>query len=226
LVDGPASSLFGFTVIFAAIVMYDSFGVRRSAGEQAAAINMLIDSLDRNRVRLSNPDLHLREILGHQPREVSVGAVVGVALAALFNYDKLGKFGEFIQTVPSRTELIVYAGIFTLLVIGGVVVRIVLGSMYKKSRVVKQLAKKVLVAAETVGLLGWATVILSYERASYMAWRLWPLLVLAVGVIWAVWLATDSYKVVPATLANEADEARKNRWLNLGQSRGRRKSKR
>lgn len=33
LVDGVGSHLFGFTAIFAAIVMYDSFGVRRSAGE-------------------------------------------------------------------------------------------------------------------------------------------------------------------------------------------------
>ncbi len=41
LVDGTSSHLFGFTLIFAAVVMYDSFGVRRSSGEQAAAINTM-----------------------------------------------------------------------------------------------------------------------------------------------------------------------------------------
>src|SRR4051812_44369194 len=68
LVDGANSHMFGFAAIFAAIVMYDSFGVRRSSGEQAAAINMLTETMDRNRVKLAQPGLHLREILGHQPR--------------------------------------------------------------------------------------------------------------------------------------------------------------
>src|SRR6185369_6168330 len=105
LVDGYSSFQFGFAVIFAAIVMYDSFGVRRSSGEQAAAINMLIESLDRNRVKLARPDLHLREILGHQPREVTAGAILGVALAGLFNYDRLGSLGSFLQGLPGKTEI-------------------------------------------------------------------------------------------------------------------------
>jgi acid phosphatase family membrane protein YuiD len=135
LVDGYPSFQFGFAVIFAAIVMYDSFGVRRSAGEQAAAINMLIDSLDRNRVRLQEPDLHLREILGHQPREVTVGAALGIVLAGLFNYDKLGAFGSFMQAVPERRELLVYAALFAFIIVAGVITRIVLGLRYKKSRI-------------------------------------------------------------------------------------------
>jgi uncharacterized protein len=225
LVSGPASSLFGFAVIFAAIVMYDSFGVRRSAGEQAAAINMLIDSLDRNRVRLENPDLHLREILGHQPREVTVGAILGVVLAGLFNYDKLGAFGQFVETVPGRMEIYVYAAVFALIVIAGVIARLVLGARYKKSKVVKQLAKRILVACETIGLIGVFNVVLVYEKAGYLAWRLWPVLIFAIGLVWAVWLVTASYRTVPAARASEADMARKQRWLNWGPSRSRRKAK-
>lgn len=224
LVDGVNSHLFGFTAIFAAIVMYDSFGVRRSAGEQAAAINMIIGSLDRQRVKLEQPDLHIREILGHQPREVTAGAILGVALAALFNYDKLGRFGAFLQAVPKRTELYVYLGVFVALLVGGVVIRLVLRAKYPKSKTIKQFAKRILTATQTIGWLGLLSVVLVYENASYFAWRLWPLLVLAVGVLWTWWLVTVSYKVVPTSLAQEANEARKLKWMNWGSKRKRKRA--
>lgn len=213
LVEGASSPIFGISVIFAAIVMYDSFGVRRSAGEQAAAINMLIDSLDRSRVRISEPDLHLREILGHQPREVTVGAVVGIGLAGLFNYDKLGKLGAFLQTIPGRKELFVYAVVFAVMIVGGWVAKFVLKWRYKHSKVVKKLRRSTLLATQTVGWLGALSLVFIYERASYLAWRLWPLVILIVGLLWAIWLATASYKTVPEALAIEDDKARKQKWL-------------
>ncbi|HEY2003607.1 MAG TPA: divergent PAP2 family protein [Candidatus Saccharimonadia bacterium] len=216
LVDGVNSHLFGFTAIFAAIVMYDSFGVRRSAGEQAAAINMIIGSLDHQRVKLEQPDLHIREILGHQPREVTAGAILGVALATLFNYDKLGAFGAFLEAVPKRPEMYVYLGVFVVLLLGGVITRLVLRAKYPKSKIMKQLSKRILTATQTMGWLGLLSVVLVYENASYFAWRLWPLLVLAVSVLWGLWLGTASYKTVPATLVAEANEARKLKWLNWG----------
>jgi hypothetical protein len=214
LVDGVNSQFFGFAVIFAAIVMYDSFGVRRSAGEQAAAINMLIDSLDRSRVRITDPDLHLREILGHQPREVTVGALVGIVLAGLFNYDKLGKLGAFVQAVPSHKELYIYAVIFGLIIIGGWIAKIVLKWRYKNSKVVKKLSKRLLIATQTIGWVGALSLVFVYERASYLAWRLWPLLILAIGLFWAIWLTTASYRTVPLALASEEDKARKQKWLS------------
>lgn len=213
LVDGASSQFFGLTVIFAAIVMYDSFGVRRSTGEQAGAINMLIESLDRSRVRITDPDLHLREILGHQPREVTVGALVGIALAGLFNYDKLGKLGAFVQTVPGRKELYIYAAIFAVIIVGGWIAKIVLKWRYKNSKVVKKFSKRLLIATQTIGWVGALSVVFIYERASYLAWRLWPLLILAVGLFWAIWLATASYKTVPSELAMEGEKARKQKWL-------------
>jgi acid phosphatase family membrane protein YuiD len=219
LVDGANSHLFGFAVIFAAIVMYDSFGVRRSSGEQAVAINMLIDSLDRNRVKLEQPGMRLREILGHQPREVTAGAALGIVLAGLFNYDKLGAFGGFLQAVPKHPEQVGYLVAFGVILIGGIVARVALKAKYPKSKVMRQLGGRVLVATQTIGWIGLFSVVLVYERASYLAWRLWPELVLAVGLIWAVWLATASYKTVPETLAKEANIARKLKWLNWGKKK-------
>jgi acid phosphatase family membrane protein YuiD len=216
LVDGVDSHLFGFTVIFAAVVMYDSFGVRRSAGEQAAAINMLIGSLGRNKVKIDNPHLHLREILGHQPREVTAGAILGVLLAMLFNYDRLGALGTFIEAVPKRPEMLAYLAIFLVLIIGGALARFILRARYRKSRTMRDLAGKIFVATQTIGWLGLFTVAMVYERASYFAWRLWPLVVLLAGVLWAIWLATANYRTVPANLEAEVEQARKEKWLGAG----------
>jgi acid phosphatase family membrane protein YuiD len=216
LVDGPDSHLFGFTLIFAAVVMYDSFGVRRSAGEQAAAINMLIGSLGRVKVKLDTPGLHLREILGHQPREVTAGAILGILLAMLFNYDKLGALGTYLQGVPKRPELLTYLGIFLVILLGGILARFILRARYPRSKVIKKLSQQILVASQTVGWLGLFTTALVYERASYFAWRLWPQLILLLGVLWAVWLVTASYKWLPAALSAEETHARKEKWLKWG----------
>jgi hypothetical protein len=208
--------LFGFTAILAVIVMYDSFGVRRSSGEQAMAINMLIESMDRSRVKLTQPDLHLREILGHQPREVSVGAALGIVLACLFNYDRLGAFGEFLQAVPKQPEFLVYLGVFAAMLVGGLAARVVLQRVYRGSKVMKRLAKWIFTATWTCGWLGLASLVLVYERASYLAWRVWPIVVIVIAVSWGLWLATASYRVVPEGLAEEATQARKRKWISWG----------
>jgi acid phosphatase family membrane protein YuiD len=226
LVGGVQSQVFGFAVIFAAIVMYDSFGVRRSSGEQAAAINMLIESLDRNRIKLDQPNLHLREILGHQPREVTAGAFLGVGLALLFNYQRLGIFGAFLQTVPKRPELIVYAAVFVVILVAGLFVRFFFRERYPKSKTIKTITRRILTATQTVGWLGLISVALVYENANYFAWRLWPLFVILIGIVWAVSLIVTSYKTIPTALAAEANEQRKMKWLNFGRAKTRRKSKR
>lgn len=213
LVDGADSHLFGFTLIFALIVMYDSFGVRRSSGEQAVVLNLLLNNLVRNKFKLDAATPHLREILGHQPREVSVGAVYGIVLAMLFNYDRLGSFGAFFTAVPGLKEIIVYTAVFALLIIGGIVARWLMARRWRKSQVMKRFRKHVFQASQTIGWVGLLSVLFVYERASYLAWRLWPVTVLAAGAVWAVWILTGSAKEVPAGLAAEADIMRKKKWF-------------
>jgi acid phosphatase family membrane protein YuiD len=219
LVDGADSHIFGLTLILAAIVMYDSFGVRRSSGEQAAALNMLIDALNRSRVKLDQPSLRLREILGHQPREVAAGALLGVVLAAVFNNDKLSPLTVFLEAYPPRPEVYAYGIGFVVLLVVGLLARFGLVARYRKSKAVRSLASRILVLTQTIGWIGLISTVFVHERASYMGWRLWPLLIAVVGVIWAVWLATASYKVVPEEMAEEADRARKQKWLNWGKRR-------
>ncbi len=78
--QGVTSPLFAVTVILAVIVMHDAAGVRRAAGKQAGVLNKLSRSLSglfENRFQAEN----LRELLGHSPVEVLVGAGLGVAVA-------------------------------------------------------------------------------------------------------------------------------------------------
>ncbi len=78
---GFDSALFGVTLYFSLIVMYDAAGLRRAAGKQAAVINrMLKEFSEFHRV----PDTQLRELLGHSPTEVLVGALLGVLVAIVF----------------------------------------------------------------------------------------------------------------------------------------------
>ena len=79
---GFDSPLFAVSAVLAMIVMYDAAGVRRAAGKQAAKINLIVEEL------LNGHPLneeHLRELLGHTPLQVAVGAVVGLIGALLLN---------------------------------------------------------------------------------------------------------------------------------------------
>lgn len=73
LIDGVETSTFAIALLLAAIVMYDAVMVRRSTGEQGVAIQALI------RERKSKIGLP-RAAKGHQPLEVAVGAVIGLAV--------------------------------------------------------------------------------------------------------------------------------------------------
>lgn len=73
LKDGIDSALFGLVTLFAAIVMYDAFMVRRSTGEQGEAIQALIKE-QKSKVHLP------RAAKGHEPLEVAAGALVGLVV--------------------------------------------------------------------------------------------------------------------------------------------------
>ena len=88
---GANSGIFALSLIFAGIVMYDSMGVRRAAGEHAKVINkVIISPMNKNNIKLSNSNVDankeniaiktLKEFLGHTPLEVLGGAVLGVAI--------------------------------------------------------------------------------------------------------------------------------------------------
>jgi uncharacterized protein len=77
---GPTSPQFAIALIFSFVVMYDAAGLRRAAGRQAAILNRLVEDLVHMR---GVQEQKLRELLGHTPVEVLVGAVLGVAVGLI-----------------------------------------------------------------------------------------------------------------------------------------------
>ena len=74
---GASSAAFAIALIFSFVVMYDAAGVRRAAGRQAAVLNRLVEDLVNMR---GMQEQRLRELLGHTPVEVVVGALLGVGV--------------------------------------------------------------------------------------------------------------------------------------------------
>jgi uncharacterized protein len=72
---GVSSAAFAIALIFSFVVMYDAAGLRRAAGRQAAILNRLVEDLVHMR---GMQEQKLRELLGHTPVEVVVGAVLGI----------------------------------------------------------------------------------------------------------------------------------------------------
>jgi len=69
--DGLGSAVFGIAALFAAVVMYDAINVRRSSGEQGAALTGLFKDLKRT------SKIPFRVAKGHTPLEVLGGIIVG-----------------------------------------------------------------------------------------------------------------------------------------------------
>ncbi|MBQ2679304.1 MAG: divergent PAP2 family protein [Firmicutes bacterium] len=76
-VFGFDSVHFAISMILSFIVMYDAAGVRRDAGKQAKAINMLFQHSD------ITFEEQLRELVGHTPIQVFAGAILGGIIACV-----------------------------------------------------------------------------------------------------------------------------------------------
>lgn len=83
LIEGVQSTIFAVALGFAIIVMYDAAGLRRAAGKMAGILNKITEDLYINRPD-HVPD-RLRELLGHTPFEVIVGALFGATVAYIYH---------------------------------------------------------------------------------------------------------------------------------------------
>ncbi len=79
--QGLHSDAFALAAIFAAVVMYDAAGVRRAVSVQARILNrMLTEMIEAQHFN----ERQLRELIGHTPFEVFVGALIGGLTAISF----------------------------------------------------------------------------------------------------------------------------------------------
>lgn len=81
LINGFDSTEFAITVVLALVVMYDAAGVRRAAGQQARILNKIVEAWEHK--DLTQTDKRLKELLGHTPKEVFAGAILGIVIAVI-----------------------------------------------------------------------------------------------------------------------------------------------
>lgn len=76
LLEGFTSVIFSVSFAFAMVTMYDAAGLRRAAGKTAACLNRMMDDFYKHDVQAIGGKL--KELLGHTPFEVFVGAALGI----------------------------------------------------------------------------------------------------------------------------------------------------
>lgn len=79
--EGFDSPMFAISITFAFVVMYDAAGVRRAAGKQAQLLNKLVETPGLTGIQVQEK---LVEVLGHTPKQVLVGALIGIIVGSIF----------------------------------------------------------------------------------------------------------------------------------------------
>lgn len=75
---GTSSPHFAVSTVLAAVVMYDASNVRRAAGEQARLLNYIMENWSDMQPEVFGKKL--KEMLGHTPLQVLMGALLGIII--------------------------------------------------------------------------------------------------------------------------------------------------
>ncbi|SDK50939.1 divergent PAP2 family protein [Natronincola ferrireducens] len=81
-VHGWDSGIFAISLGFALVVMYDAAGVRNAVGKQAIILNKIIEDVHHKKEKKIT-EQRLKELIGHTPVEVVIGAILGIIIAKL-----------------------------------------------------------------------------------------------------------------------------------------------
>jgi len=79
--QGWTSPIFALAAVTAFVVMYDAANVRKSAGEQAKILNYMMEHWTEMKPTLFSKEL--KELLGHTPTQVFMGALLGILVGLL-----------------------------------------------------------------------------------------------------------------------------------------------
>lgn len=83
LIEGFESTIYAVALGISFIVMYDAAGLRRTAGHMAGILNKISEDIYSEKPE-HIPE-RLRELLGHTPVEVLVGAFLGAGMAYAYH---------------------------------------------------------------------------------------------------------------------------------------------
>lgn len=78
---GFATPMFALASVFALVTMFDAQTWRRSIGVQARILNTMMEDIQR-KGKLEGDKL--KELVGHSPIEVFVGALIGIGIAFIY----------------------------------------------------------------------------------------------------------------------------------------------
>lgn len=90
LFHGIDTPFFSISFVLTLIVGHDAAGVRWQAGKHASEINKIREDLQKLFQTIASQELlgqnrkQLKELLGHKPLEVIMGAIFGIAVAFIF----------------------------------------------------------------------------------------------------------------------------------------------
>ncbi len=86
IIFGMQSFEFAISCVLAIIVMYDARGVRRETGNQAVLLNHMMDyfkAMETPQKKMEFNQEKLKELIGHTPLQVLIGALWGIAVAII-----------------------------------------------------------------------------------------------------------------------------------------------
>ena len=81
--EGTYGFNFAISCLLAIIVMSDAVGVRYETGKQARLLNKMVEELFSS--NHENVNAKLKELIGHTPLQVFMGAILGVVVPVLLN---------------------------------------------------------------------------------------------------------------------------------------------
>ena len=89
IIEGFSSVIFSVAMGYALVVMYDAAGLRRASGKMAACLNKMMDDFYKHDVQAIGGKL--KELLGHTPLEVIMGAIFGILFAYFYHKHLIGQ---------------------------------------------------------------------------------------------------------------------------------------
>lgn len=82
ITHGVCSTYFAIAATISAIIMYDAGGVRKEAGEQAKALNMIMRDMFSGNSEYTHKAF--KELIGHTKTQVLAGALLGIAVGIVY----------------------------------------------------------------------------------------------------------------------------------------------
>jgi MFS family permease len=165
---------------------------------------------------LRKPDDYrqLREILGHQPLEVIVGAILGALVATLFSLNQLSPIIKWLTSAPSKLEINIIFGIGAALIVVSLGIFAAYKKKIKKDRELKKINTYFQLSNISLGLSLLLAGLLANESILPYGQR-W--LAVTIMTVWAllmliaIWRMANLRKI--ARFSSPEDDTSKKAWL-------------